>query len=72
MGGAHAGGKGRFKGLDLAPADVLAAAQHPQHGVIEFRPQVGELLTEAEGRHLHKGNLKPSLQTTAVPVLDAT
>ena len=61
-----------FKGLDFGAADVLPAAQHTQRGFIEFRPQVGELLTETEGRHLHGWHLKPVPRTTVALVRDAT
>ena len=71
MGRAHAGRKGGLKRLNLIAADVLAAAQHAQDSVIKLLPQIGKLLTETEGRHLHEGNLKPSLRTIAVPGRDA-
>ena len=39
--------------------DVLAAAQHLQNGLIKSFSELLDLLAEAEGGHLHAGELKP-------------
>jgi hypothetical protein len=39
--------------------DVLATAQHLQHGLIKSLSKLLNLLAEAEGGHLHGRQLKP-------------
>ena len=48
-----------LKPSNRGATDVLAAAQHLQHGLIKSLSKLLDLLAEAEGGHLHKGELKP-------------
>ena len=66
MATAHAFGERVLEGFDLGSTDVLPTSQHLQDGIIELRPEVGELIFEAERRHLHGGHLKSTDQTMGV------
>ena len=67
---ANAGGELAFKGSDHAAADVLAAAQDLEHGLVQLLTEVLELLGEAERGHLHEDNLKPPIP--AIPLSHST
>ena len=58
VGHTHRLREGRLELGDRTTADVLAAAQHPQHGLVEVLAERVDLLAEAERGHLHGGNLK--------------
>ena len=47
-----------LEGVDHAPADVLATAQHLQNSLIKAVAELPQLLFEAEGGNGHGGNLK--------------
>jgi hypothetical protein len=53
VGHTHGGGEGLLKATDHRAPDVLAAAQHLQHGLVELLAERIELRVQAEGGHLH-------------------
>ena len=69
-------GEGLFERADLRPTDVLTASQHTENSLFEVRAQIGDLLAEAEGWHVHGDHLRPPLRprisrTSPVPDRDA-
>ena len=57
----HVAGRGKsgFERGNGGAADVLAAAQHLRHRLIETITKLPQLFVEAEGGHMHGRNLNP-------------